>query len=177
MNLVGEGLEIGVGTGIFSFNLGIETGIDPSMPMLALAKGRGIDAVRGVVENLPFADRSFDFVLLTTTLCFLDNPSEALTEAGRVLRDGGSIVICIIPRDSPWGRTYMEKGSVGHPIYRHARLFTVPEVLALLGEGGFELKAACSTLHSAPGSDEAEEAPLPGDLEGGFVCIKALKKG
>jgi len=176
-DLVGEGLEIGVGTGVFSSTLGIQTGIDPSEPMLAIARERGIGTVCGIAESLPFADRSFDFVLITTTLCFLESPGEALTEARRVLKDRGSIAVCIIPRDSPWGRMYLEKGRAGHLIYRHARFFEVPEVLALLRERGFEMKAACSTLHSDPSAAEAEEAPLPGDLKGGFVCIKALKKG
>ncbi len=55
-------LEIGVGSGRFAQALGIETGLDPSVRMLEIARRRGIMAYLGRGEQLPFGDASFGTV-------------------------------------------------------------------------------------------------------------------
>ena len=72
------GLEIGVGTGRFAEPLGIEYGLEPSKSMAEIAKKRGIKVYEGVAENIPFNDESFDYVLMTTTLCFLKDSIKGL---------------------------------------------------------------------------------------------------
>jgi hypothetical protein len=57
----GLGLSIGVGTGRFAGPLGVRVGIDPARAVLDYAVERGISAVRGVAEALPFADGSFNY--------------------------------------------------------------------------------------------------------------------
>ena len=42
-----RGLEVGVGTGRFAVPLGIKTGIDPSLEIIAAAEDRGITAIEG----------------------------------------------------------------------------------------------------------------------------------
>ncbi len=37
-----------------------------------IARKRGIKVVEGMTEDLPFEDESFNFVLMVTTICFLD---------------------------------------------------------------------------------------------------------
>ena len=44
-------------------------------------------------ESLPFADSQFDFVLMFTTICFLDDIETAFNEVYRVLKSGGSLII------------------------------------------------------------------------------------
>mgnify|MGYP006304620659 FL=1 len=66
-------VEIGVGSGRFAAPLNIRTGIEPSEQMRKLARKRGIDAREGLAENLPFDDSQFDFALMVTTICFLDD--------------------------------------------------------------------------------------------------------
>ncbi|MFW5937787.1 MAG: class I SAM-dependent methyltransferase, partial [Halanaeroarchaeum sp.] len=90
---VGDGLEIGVGSGRFAAPLGIEVGVDPSIPMLEHARERGVDVFRGVAEWLPFREGTFDTALLVTTICFVDDVPRTLAEAARVLRPDGSLVI------------------------------------------------------------------------------------
>ena len=63
----GRGLEIGVGGGRFAAPLGIATGLDPAPAMLAFAAARGVAAVRGYAEALPFAAHSFDHALVVTS--------------------------------------------------------------------------------------------------------------
>ncbi|MCP2014941.1 SAM-dependent methyltransferase [Deinococcus sp. HSC-46F16] len=59
-------------------------GIDPE-------PGEGVR--RGVAEQLPFPDTSFDTVLLVRVLAHLHDPARALAEARRVLRPGGQLVV------------------------------------------------------------------------------------
>ena len=79
----GKGLEIGVGTGRFAIPFGIKEGIEPSDKMAEIAKEKGIRVVKGVAEDLPYGDNSFDFVMLVTTVCFVDDPVKTLKEARR----------------------------------------------------------------------------------------------
>jgi len=87
----GRGVEIGVGTGRFAGPLGIKTGVEPSKRMRDFARRRGIRALDGVTEKLPFDDSPFDFVLMVTTVCFVDDINKALMEAYRVLSHGGTL--------------------------------------------------------------------------------------
>ncbi len=78
----GEGIEIGVGTGRFSIPFGIKVGVEPAKAMAEIARKRGISVYESKAENLSFHDNSFDFALMVTTLCFLENPLQALQEKG-----------------------------------------------------------------------------------------------
>lgn len=105
----GRWLEVGVGTGRFAAALGVTDGVDPSERALAIAAARGIRTHVGKAERLPFEGKTFDGVALVATLCFVSDPSLALRECGRVLHDDGTVVLAIIPADSPWGRLSAEK--------------------------------------------------------------------
>jgi ubiquinone/menaquinone biosynthesis C-methylase UbiE len=96
-------LEVGVGSGRFATSLGISEGVDPSMEMLTIAARRGVHVLRGIGEDLPYQDATFEGVLLVTTLCFLMDPKRALSECRRVLRASGTLALAIIPTESPWG--------------------------------------------------------------------------
>ena len=172
----GYGVEVGVGTGFFASRLGVPLGVDPSIPMLAIARRRRVDVVQGVGERLPLRTCSLDYVLLVVTLCFVDDPQTVLAESARVVRRGGSVVACIVPRDSPWGRRYIELGRRGHPFYSVARFYTVDEVEEMMEEAGLMVVERVGVLSSPPGEpvDPGEE-PTP-NVEGrGFVCVRAVK--
>ncbi len=84
-------LDIGCGGGYyleFMNRLGLDvTGIDASPYMINLAGerlGNRCSLNRGLAEDLPYEDNEFDLVVLINTLEFLDDPLEALREAGRV---------------------------------------------------------------------------------------------
>lgn len=55
----GKGVEIGVGSGIFAQPLGIIEGCDPSDAMREKTIERGIKALHGTAENLPYPTGSF----------------------------------------------------------------------------------------------------------------------
>jgi len=95
-------LEIGVGTGRFAAPLRIDVGVDPSEAMLKAALSRGLHVVKAYAERLPFLDSSFDGVFIIYTICFLDDPVQALREVSRVLADHGKLVLGFISADSDW---------------------------------------------------------------------------
>ena len=71
------------------------TGVDAADAMLAIARSRVPtgDFRRGDLEELPFADETFDVVTGFNSLQYAGNPVAALREVGRVAKRGGSIVV------------------------------------------------------------------------------------
>lgn len=169
----GRWLEVGVGTGRFASMLGVAEGVDPSPQMLAIAAGRGIRTYLGCAEDLPFADGTFEGVLLALTLCFVADSKQAAMECRRLLRPGGRLLLGAIPADSPWGRQYERKKAAGHPVYAQARFLTTSEIVALIESAGFDLQDAASTLLGEPdGSPEIEPCVEAGVVPGaGFVGL------
>lgn len=83
-------------------------GIDPSAGMIAAAGG-GLTLVRGRAEQLPFADRTFDFLTLGYALRHLSDLAATFAEFRRVLRPGGRLLMLEITRP---------EGSVAHGLLR-----------------------------------------------------------
>jgi ubiquinone/menaquinone biosynthesis C-methylase UbiE len=168
----GDGIEIGVGTGRFAAALGLQVGVDPAREMLRRARDRGIDVVSGVAESLPFSDESFDTALLVTTICFVDDIPQTLSEARRVLRPDGSLVLGFIDADSPVGRTYRET-QADNPFYRDAVFVSTDELVDALQAAGFTEFEYTQTLYQSP-ADVDEREPIDGGYgDGSFVGIKA----
>jgi len=116
----GKSLEIGGGTGAFSFPLGA-LNLDPALGALKVAKRKRVECVRGIAEMLPFRSKAFETAYLVTSLCFIGDPEGALKEAERV---ASSVVACIIPKESELAKEYEERGRKGHKIYKHANFLS-----------------------------------------------------
>jgi SAM-dependent methyltransferase len=171
----GDGIEIGIGSGRFAKPLGISVGIEPSRKMREMAHQRGLYAIDGVAEDLPFPDCRIDFILMVTTICFLDNIEIALSEIFRVLKPGGSLIIGIIDKDSPVGKTYL-KMKHKNPFYQVADFYSVDEVISFLQKAGFRYFACRQTIFNDPSTIESFE-PIKEDYgDGSFVAIKAMKR-
>ena len=169
-------LEIGVGTGRFAKELGIDAGIDPSLQSLEIAKRRGIKVEKAEGERLPFKDESFGTVFILFTLCFVENPEMVLFETKRVLKIDGSLIVGIINRESPWGQLYLKKKLEGHPIYRYATFYGVYDIVKMIDKAGMTVEAYSSTLCQPPSETPLKENAHKGFVENaGFVCMLARK--
>jgi len=171
----GDGLEIGVGTGRFAFQLGIRFGVEPSSCMREIARHRDIEVVGGVAENLPFANAQFDFVLSVTTVCFLDDIDAALHEAHRVLKHKGCIVIGFIDRESPLGGAY-ERNKEKSKFYRVATFHSADEIVSHLEQAGFGHFAFTQTILHHPNEIRTVEPAIAGHGQGLFVVLSASKR-
>jgi ubiquinone/menaquinone biosynthesis C-methylase UbiE len=90
-------LEVGCGWGELAEWIARETGaevvaIDLSPRMIELASERGIDASVADVQQLPFADATFDLVVAAWMLYHVPDLDRGLAEIARVLRPGGTFV-------------------------------------------------------------------------------------
>ncbi|MGH8753166.1 MAG: class I SAM-dependent methyltransferase [Burkholderiales bacterium] len=72
-------------------------GLDLTEAMLRRAQSRSgdlqIHLVQGNSLNLPFADNSFDYVVLHLILAVVPDPVQGLKETARVLKTGGEILL------------------------------------------------------------------------------------
>ena len=88
-------LDLGCGEGATFIHLDARegTGVDLFEPKLAVARQRlpGCRFVAGSAESLPFADRSFDHVLIRDVIHHLEEPWRAVDEIARVLVPGGRV--------------------------------------------------------------------------------------
>jgi SAM-dependent methyltransferase len=171
----GTGIEIGVGTGRFAAPLGIEWGLEPSPQMERIARRRGIRVVIGTAERLPFADNLFDYALMVTTICFLDDIEVAFNEVRRILKESGKFIIGFIDRESPLGCRY-EKHKKDNEFYRIAKFYSVDEVMAHLDRTGFQPADIIQTIFHSLSDIHKIENPTDGHGEGSFVVIRAEKE-
>jgi SAM-dependent methyltransferase len=90
-------LEVGGGPGELAARIGGELEcdvvmVDISARMVELARARGVDAHVGDVQELPFADESFDCAVAAWMLFHVPDLDRGLAELARVLRPGARLV-------------------------------------------------------------------------------------
>jgi ubiquinone/menaquinone biosynthesis C-methylase UbiE len=134
--------------------------LDFSAAMLAYAKPRGeglqMDIVLGDSMELPFADASFDHVVLHLIVAVVPQPQYCLAEAARVLKPGGTVILLdkfLRPHQHAWLRRAL------NPLM--CRLATRMDVV-------FE-----DVLRAAPELDVVSNAPA---LAGGWFRRIVLRK-
>ena len=95
----GEVLELGIGTGLnlphYPDTVTELHAVDPAqlLPKTIAARSTRLSfpvrIQKGTAETLTHANRRFDYVVSTWTLCTIPDPVLALQEVGRVLKPGG----------------------------------------------------------------------------------------
>jgi SAM-dependent methyltransferase len=90
-------LEVGPGKGELAERIVAELGaevvaVDQSERMVELTRGRGIEAIVGDVQALPFADGDFDGAVAAWMLYHVPDVDRAVAELHRVVRPGGRVV-------------------------------------------------------------------------------------
>jgi ubiquinone/menaquinone biosynthesis C-methylase UbiE len=169
----GSGVEIGVGTGRFAAALDVRVGLDPSLEMLQRARDRDLVVLGGVAEALPFLDQAFDYCLIVTTICFVDNAKKMMSEARRILKPFGSVILGFIDRESPLGQDYLNRQSE-NVFYREATFYSAHDVESLLVETGFGELRWVQTLFKESARAKAIETVRTGYGDGSFVAVRAV---
>lgn len=100
--LSGKVLEVGVGTGknieFYPSHLNI-TGIDFSERMMKRAINKATELKKDVqfelmdVQEMTFADETFDSIFTTCVFCSVPDPIKGLQEMKRVCKKGGKIIL------------------------------------------------------------------------------------
>lgn len=169
----GTGIDIGTGTGRFAYPFGITIAIEPSSAMRDIATKRGIKAIDAVAEDLPLPDKSFDFALMITVTCFLDDLPKAFAEAHRILKPKGSLIIAHIDKNSYLGKMYGEESP--DPFLKEATLFKTRTILGFLRKGGFIHPEIKQTLFEKYAAQNIIQPVENGFGSGAFVVIKIIK--
>lgn len=195
----GLALSVGCGSGLFESILraehGIEIrhGVEPARGMAEIARKRGLEVRSGSAEDLPHEDESFDTVLLNGIPSYVADLGRAFSEAHRVLRPGGHVVVADVPAESSYGLLYRLAAIVGnwedpslraiapdHPypaeFLAGAAWRTTQEKAELLRSAGFiDLEYVQTLTRHAKFSDDAVEEPVDGHDRGDYVAIRARK--
>jgi len=172
--LSSKGVEVGVGSGRFAGPLGVQFGIDPSQKMIKLAVQRGVRLIRGIAESLPLGDESFDFSLIVTTICFLDDIEKAFREIYRILKVQGCIIVGFVDKRSLLGQYYLEQKNE-NVFYREAQFFSVDEVVGYLRQAGFHDYYIYQTINKPLKDLKKIEHVEDGYGKGSFIVIKGEK--
>jgi SAM-dependent methyltransferase len=171
-------LDVGCGTGYFTRLFtgdGFETvGIDPDPSRVAFAKnrqGQRDHYLLGDARCLPFRDRSFDFSVAVTSLCFVPEISPALSEMARVTRQ--RFALGLLNRQSLLFQRKSGKGD-----YKGARWDTPGEVRTLISglANDIDVKSAIFFPSGTFVARTLERAIPQNLLYGGFLVISAQPK-
>jgi SAM-dependent methyltransferase len=146
-------LDAGCGRGELAervANAGIDVlALDQSERMVELTRARGVDAVVGDVQALPFADSEFDVVVANFMLYHVPDVGRALSELARVLRPHGKLVAAtngvgqlaelwdLVGRDRSdrWSLFMRETGEEFlRPHFSHVRSITLDGTIMLSAE-------------------------------------------
>ncbi len=104
--------------------------LDRGKELAARRKLANITWKRGDLERLPLADRSVDLALLSQALHHADDPARTLTEAHRILRPGGRVLVLDLRQhEEAWVRSKLGDKWLG---------FSDNALRSLLRDAGFE---------------------------------------
>ncbi|MBN1408693.1 MAG: class I SAM-dependent methyltransferase [Calditrichaceae bacterium] len=170
-----RGIEIGVGSGLFAEPLGIHIGLEPSREMRTIAVKRGVDVVEGIAEHLPFMDDFYDFALMVTTICFVDDVQQSINEARRIIKAGAKLIIGLIDKNSPVGKIY-RKHQQESVFYKDASFYSTDEIVGYMKKAGFQNFYFTQTIFTSPDKVGEAEQIKEGFGEGSFVVISAVNK-
>jgi SAM-dependent methyltransferase len=159
LRLSGRVLEVGYAFAETAYLGGLlRAGVELVGADLATRDVDGMETVEADVRKLPFPERSFDQVLLVSTLEHIgadntvyglaaesdgDARAEALRELKRVLRTDGSLLVTVPlgePGDHGWFRQEDEHGWIG--LFAHADFFLEESEAYELGDEGWSAAPA-----------------------------------
>lgn len=167
-----KGIEIGIGSCRFAIPFNIKVGVEPSIAMRNYSIKHGLKVYDGIAENLPLKDASYEFALMVTTICFIDDVRKAFLEINRILKSGGSFIIGFIDKTSLIGKKY-ERLKQNNKFYRFATFYSVDDVVNYLKETNFKNIRIIQTIFGNLSEIKEVQKFREGYGEGSFAVIKA----
>jgi SAM-dependent methyltransferase len=144
--------DLGCGTGDLTARIAPYVGrvlaVDRSPAMLKAARRRvarfpNVELHRADLESLPFPDAACDAALLVLALSYVPEPERVVSEAARVVRPDGTLVLVDVARhDDDAFRRRMGQASMG---------FDPPALASTLARAGFRV-LRCEPLPPEPGA-------------------------
>lgn len=142
-------LDVACGTGEIIYRLagkypGIDfTGVDFTQEMVETAKRKtehlkNIRIINSDASELPFEDKTFDFVLCSDALHHFSEPELSIKEIGRVVKDGGCFLLV-----DPAANTGFQKimvNLIGRILELANKYYSQEEMKKLLGNSGFTVE-------------------------------------
>jgi ubiquinone/menaquinone biosynthesis C-methylase UbiE len=148
-------LDIGCGSGnhLIIFNkLGLDvSGIDASFHMINRARDRlGTKCAlkTGPAEDLPFDDNEFDLAVMINSLEFIEDPFQALREAGRVAKR--KVFVGTMNSLSWNGLSQKINGYIREPLFGRARLYNLWELKSLVSMAFGRSPLSWRSIHLRP---------------------------
>jgi glycosyltransferase involved in cell wall biosynthesis/SAM-dependent methyltransferase len=162
-------LDCGCGMGVYLMLLGKLhrldlVGVDGDMSRLHWARREAVPADLGQVDitRLPFANNSFDRVLMSEVLEHIGDDRRAAEEVWRVLRPGGVLALSVPHANYPWAWDPINKtiervgarplrgpGPITGLWSNHWRLYVPHELRDVLEGAGFTVEALEEQTHHA----------------------------
>lgn len=184
-----KAVDVGCGTGIFSERLGISRGVEPSQPMAARARERGLSVEQGTAEDLPVETDAVELALTLGVLSYAEDADWAIAELGRVVEPGGDVVVAFLRDGSGFAELYEEAVSRGkyppdldwespYPLEmaRQADWLAPEEVFSSLRAADFEDLRTVQTLTRPPKQAvQSVEDPTEGHAEGSWVVVRGSR--
>jgi len=172
-------LEVGGGPGELAQRMQQELGasvafVDSSPRMVELARARGVDAQVGDIQELPFADGTFDTVVAAWMLYHVPDLDRGLAEVARVLRPGGALIAVtnsvhhlselrdLVAQPNLWADSFSRENGESHlgRHFAHIDRFDMETVVTVRDRQ--KLVAYCDSMNVAT-------QPVPEDVELPFV--------
>jgi glycosyltransferase involved in cell wall biosynthesis/ubiquinone/menaquinone biosynthesis C-methylase UbiE len=160
-------LDCGCGMGVYMMmmsrlrDLKI-VGVDGDVGRLEWAEREGVDAQlsRVDIHKLPFADASFDKVLMSEVMEHLADDRAAIREVLRVLKPGGTLALSVPHANYPaqWDpinkalealgmRPFRKPGLITGLWSNHWRLYTPAQLRDVIASAGFQIEALEEQTH------------------------------
>ncbi len=130
-------LDVGCGTGgnlEMLEKFGAAEGVDVSDDALEFCQSKGLTVHKGLAEELPFADESFDVVTALDVVEHLDDDIAGLKEMHRVTKTGGKTLIFVPAFMWLWG--------VQDDVSNHRIRYTKRQIVERLEKAGYEIERA-----------------------------------
>lgn len=114
-------------------------GIEPDKNIKAIVDAFGLKAHIGLFNEIPFADKFFDYLTMSQVLEHVHDPVELLTSLRRILKDGGQLIVGVPNVDSRLRKKYGSRWLNWHVPY-HVSHFSKKSLELLAAKCGYRVR-------------------------------------